>query len=279
VIGSNVAILAVSLAGRLLLPSEAALFNYWGAVQLVWGLATVVALHITCVVMTASSDPDMGVVDLIVNPLKAWFRRIARLPEKLWLVIGASNGIALAVTAVLIVGGIPWHRLGDLGIETPTKTTLVEAITSAEAGGPSKDQSLDDAVVDFAGQSMPGDQQSEPPKKPAEPKPRVKADCLIIGFNTNEFDEITEVLIATDASGRLVYAGKLVPELPPAEKVEFQSKLKRAKTGKPLVKTGQVATWVKPRFPCRVSYAEQATNGRLLEMEWEELLPEIGLPW
>ncbi len=279
VIGTNVGILAMSIAGRLLLPADAVLFDYWGTLQLVAGLSLVVALHITCFVITASSDSDMGIFDMLVSPLKAWLRTLEHLPKRLWLVVGGSNGIMLALTAALIVGGIPWNRLWDWGIEGPTKTSLVEAIASAAASGPVEEESIEDAIVDFAGQAMPGDAEPKKPKTPKAPKPRVKTDCLIIGYKTNQVDEITEVLIATDASGRLVYAGKLVPELPADEKIAFFNKLRQAHAATPLVKTGQVATWVKPRFPCRVSFAEQSTNGRLLEMEWEELLPEIELPW
>jgi hypothetical protein len=279
VIGTNVGILAVATAGRFLLPSEAVLFDYWGTLQLISGLALVVALHITCFVMTASSDNDMGIFDLVVSPLKAWIRTFKRLPERLWLVVGASNGVTMALAAALIIGGIPWHRLWDWGIEAPMKTSLVDAIASAAAKGPSEEKPIEDAVVDFAGQAMPGDAQPKKPKEPKEPAPRIKTDCLIIGFKMNEYDALTEVLIATETSGRLLYAGKLVPELPAEEKLALHAKLMRSRTGTPLVKTGQVATWVQPRFPCRISYTEQATNGRLLEMEWEELLPELQLPW
>ncbi len=279
VIGTNVGIVAVSLVGRLLLPADAALFEYWGTSQLLLGLALVVVIHITCYVMTASGDTDMGIVDIVVSPMKAWFRTFSRLPKRLWLVVGGSNGITLALAAVLIVGGIPWHRLWDWGIEAPTKTSLVDAITSAAGNGPAKEDNLEDAVVDFAGKQMPRDAKPAKPKKPEEPKPRVKTDCLIIGFKANEAGEFTEVLVATDASGRLVYAGKLVPELPAEEKLELHRKLRQSRTGTPLVRTGQVATWVKPRFPCRVSYTEQTRDGHLVDMEWVELMPELQLPW
>lgn len=279
VIGTNIGIVAMSIAGRLLLPADAALFDYWGTSQLLLGLATVVVLHITCYVMTASNDEGMGVLDIVVSPLKAWVRTFSRLPERLWLVVGGSNGITLALTAALIVGGIPWHRLWDWGIEAPTKTSLVDAITSAAGNGPAKDDNMEDAIVDFAGKQMPGDAKSTKPKKPKEPKPRVKTDCLIIGFKTNEAGDLTDVLVATDASGRLVYAGKLVPELPAEEKLELHRKLRQSRAGTPLVRTGQVATWVKPRFPCRVSYTEQTRDGHLVDMEWEELMPELQLPW
>lgn len=278
VIGTNVGVLAVSIVGRLLLPPDAILFTYWGTIQLIAGLALAVMLHITCFIIIASSDTDIGVTDVVVSPLKAWMRVIQRMPKRLWLLIGETNGITLALSAALIIGGIPWDRLWDWGIEAPTSSKLVDTLTSA-AGGGSGTESLEEAIADFAGQAMPGEDSTDKPKKPEEPKPRIKTDCLIIGFKVDEADQLTEVLIATETTGRLVYAGKLVPELEPAEKLELQQKLMQSRTGSPLVKTGQVAIWVRPKFPCRISYTEQAGNGRLLEMEWEELLPELQLPW
>ena len=116
-------------------------------------------------------------------------------------------------------------------------------------------------------------------EKTEEPKPREKADCLIIGFLINDREELTQVLVACELNGRLVYGGKLVPEIPKEQKAELLEKMWMSRRGAPLVKTGMVATWVEPRFPCRISYTEQAKNGRLIEMEWEDLLPEIELPW
>lgn len=279
IVGTNAAIVLLSTAGRWLLPAESIVFDYWGVAQLILGLALALALHITCFVMTASTDSDMGILDMVVSPLKAWNRTLQRLPARLWLVVGGSNGITLSLTAALIVGGIPWHRLWDWGIEAPTKTSLVEAIATAAGKGPSKEQGLEEAVQDFAGAAQVASDQLPSPAKPKQPKARVKTDCLIIGFKLDDMEQLKEILIATEASGRLLYAGKLVPELDADAKRQLKARLMRARTAAPIVKTGQVATWVEPRFPCRISYTEQTNNGRLLEMKWEELLPEIQLPW
>lgn len=279
-VGTNVGILAMCIAGKLLLPAEATLHEFWGVWQLVGGLAMVAILHVICFVRTASSDTSIGLFDLVVSPLKAWLKTIARLPERLWLVIGATNGIMLSLCAVVIVGGIHWERLWDWGIEAPTNTSLVEAIASAAGNGP-VEGTLEESIEDFAGAAPERGEEAEAKKsnKPKEPLPRVKGDCLIIGFELNDTGQLAKLHLASEVTGRLLYAGHVEPDFEAEEAQELKRKLMRVRTGTPLVKTGKVATWVHPRFPCRVSYTVQARNGRMREMQLEEMLPELKLPW
>ena len=278
---SNLAIVAISLAGRLLLPADSTLFEFWGVWQLVIGLAVVGVLHLVCFVMTASTDTTVGLFDVLASPMKAWFKTASRLPERQWLVTGASNGIVMSLCAVAIVGGIQWERLWDWGIEQPTDSSLVEAIASAAGNGPSNEEGLEEAVQDFAGQAGnvegAGDQQKK--TKPEPEIARQTSDCLIIGFEMNELEQISKLHLATEKMGRFVYAGSLEPDFDPAVAQQLKYNLTHARAGSPLVQTGVVANWVQPRFPVRISYTAQAGNGRLREMQIEKLLPPLQLPW
>lgn len=278
--GSNLLILVATVAGRLLLPAGSVVFEFWGVWQLVAGLALVTVLHVLCFVMTASSDTSIGLFDIIVSPLKAWFKVCSRLPERKWLVIGATNGVMLSLTAVLVIGGINWDRLWDWNIEAHTKTSLVEAIASAAANGPVEGD-LEDSIEDFAGKAgqVDGELGAVADNKPDEPVERQETDCLIIGFELSDLDQIDKLYLATEANGRLYYAGNVVPKLDPEDAAKLKRGLMRSITASPLVKTGHVATWVKPRFPVRVTYTLQADDGKLRDLEIEELLPEISLPW
>lgn len=279
-IGTNIGILAMCIAGKLLLPAEATLHQFWGVWQLVGGLALVGVLHVVCFVQTASSDTSIGLFDIVVSPLKAWMKTLAGLPERLWLVIGATNGVMLSLCAVIVVGGIHWERLWDWGIEAPTNTSLVEAIASAAGNGP-VEGTLEESIEDFAGSAAERAAEEEEKKKAKtkEPLPRVKGDCLIIGFELNDNGQLDKLHLASEVTGRLLYAGHVEPDFDAEQERELRLKLMRVRTGTPLVKTGKVATWVQPRFPCRVSYTVQARNGRMREMELEEMLPELKLPW
>lgn len=279
-VGTNLLILAVTIAGRLLLPSSAVVFEFWGVWQLVVGLAVVVVLHVLCFVMTASSDTSIGLFDIIASPLKAWFKTFAKLPERQWLVIGATNGVMLSLTAALVIGHINWDRLWDWNIHAHTKTSLVQAIAEAAGNGPTEGD-LEESIEDFTGKAGQVDDQEQGSAKPknADPTQRENADCLIIGFELNDLDQLDKLYLAHEVMGRLYYAGTLEPKLEPEAMAKLKSGLMRSRTGTPLVKTGHVATWVKPRFPVRVTYTVTSTDGKLRDMEIEEMLPEIHLPW
>ena len=278
---SNLAIVALSLVGRLLLPAESIVLEFWGVWQLVLGLALASAMHVLCFIMAASSDTSIGIFDMIISPLKAWLLTFSRLPERLWVVIAGSNGVTLALAAMLIIGGIQWDRLWDWGIKAPPKQSLVSAIASAAANGPSNDDGLEDAVQGFAGQAGGGvtGQANNKLKPNTPPAPRFKADCLIIGFELNNRDEISKLLLASERNGQLMYAGSIKPELDTNENLRLAKRMIEMRTSQPFVKVKLNAQWVQPRFTCRISYAKQEESGRLQDMQWEELLPEIKMPW
>ncbi len=277
-LGTHLAIVVGSIAGRLAMGAEGVAESWWGVGQFVGGVALALMLHVTCFVMIASENSDMGVLDLIVSPFKAWKKVCDDLPDRNWLLSGFTGGIVAAICAALIVGGIPWERVWDWNIKQPTKSSLVDAITSAAGSLPAEEKPIEEAVADFAGEA--GNLHEPVAKKQSEkPQPRKSTDCLIVGYNLDDREEIKYLLIATDSNGRLVYAGQIVPELNPKEKRRLKNRLMQAHTGRPFVKTGREAAWVQPRFPIRVTYTKQATNGKLLEMKWGESLDELKLPW
>ncbi|QDU57073.1 ATP dependent DNA ligase [Aeoliella mucimassa] len=276
----NVVIIAMSLAVRLLIPRESIILEFWGVWQLAIGLMATLVLHVTCFIMTASTDSDIGIFDLLVKPLKPWWRTFAHLPERLWLAIGGTCGVTLALSAVLIIGGIQWDRLWDWGIKAPAKQSLVSAIAAAAANGPANDDGLEQAVGDFAGGAaggITGDEASGNDDELATP--RLDADCLIVGFQLNDREEVAKLVLATEQYGKLTYAGSLTPTLEPDESRKLAKRLQKAITSQPILKLSQTATWVEPRFTCRVSYTKQSDSGRLINAEWKELLPEINMPW
>lgn len=276
---TNLSIVALCIAGKILIPSTSVVFEFWGVWQLTIGLAMFELLHVTCFFLTATGDATISLIDFIVNPMKAWFKTFARLPKRQWLVIGASNALTLAFTAAVIVGGVQWDRLWDWGIAPPAKSSLVSAVASAAANGPTNGKNLEESVQDFAGQA--GNVDDSANKKPASPKepPRTKTDCLVIGFELNAMDQVSKLYLAHETAGRLVYAGTVTPQLDEEQGKLLRAKLMAARTATPLLKVTASATWVKPRFPCRVSYTVQTREGKLRNLQLEELLPEINIPW
>src|SRR5690606_9593112 len=113
-------------------------------------------------------------------------------------------------------------------------------------------------------------------KKPDTPpaKPRQSADCLIIGYNLDSQENISQLLLATDHKGKLVYAGHVRPVLTPEQERALRSKLERSSTSRSFVSTEHSAAWVQPRFTCRVTFEEANDNGQLTKISWDALLGE-----
>lgn len=280
-LGTNLAILVGCIGLRLALGTDVVQGSWWGVIQFVGCTFVLLFAHVLCFVLAASEDPDIGVFDLIASPLKAWKRMYALLPERLWLVNLKTSCITAILCAAFIVGGIPWERVWDWNIKQHTKTSLVDAIT-AGGGFPTKEQSLEDAVTDFASAAGNLDEAGGVPEAEAEPEPpkeRKTTDCLIVGYNLDDRERIKSLLLATDASGRLIFAGELTPPLTDQEKYNLKQQLRTSHAASSFVRTGRVAVWVDPRFPVRVTYTSQNKDGRLVDMEWEEQLPELQLPW
>src|SRR5690606_31314570 len=141
-----------AVVARLVLPAEEVLRTYVSVTAFMVGLVVLLACHATCFIMAAATDIDMGVVDMVVKPLKAWVRTCRNLPERLWLVVAGSNGATSALAAALIIGGIPFHVLLDWNIKQPPKQNLMGAIMAQAQKAPEgENKSLEDAVGDFAG--------------------------------------------------------------------------------------------------------------------------------
>src|SRR5690606_11962295 len=105
-IAFHIAIVGTCVALRLSLPAEEMTRTYVSVSLFLTGLVAVMVCHATCFIMAATTDVDLGLLDMVVKPLKAWVRACGQLPRKLWLVMGASGGINSAVCAAIIIGGI-----------------------------------------------------------------------------------------------------------------------------------------------------------------------------
>ncbi|MEN1680063.1 MAG: hypothetical protein AAGJ46_10750 [Planctomycetota bacterium] len=278
-IGSFVAAIAMSVAVRLLV-TEASTRTVWAVTQLLGGLVLALTVHVVAFVTAAFDDPDIGVGDLFVNPLKGWRKLLPQMPRRQWLVDAFLFCVASSIGAAAIIGGIPYDRVWDWGISAPVKKDLRDAI--AQHAGPASDQDMEEAMKAFAEDAGmgPGDgafaKDSKDGPKILEQK---TIDALILGYHLNRDGHVHELLLATEVNGKLMYAGRVTPELAPDENIELVSQLVTASSPQPLVTAPEGAEWVKPRFTCRVNYYRRVESGRLQGIKWEKMLGEVKLPW
>ncbi|MEM9185408.1 MAG: hypothetical protein AAGB00_02805 [Planctomycetota bacterium] len=278
-IASAVAALAASGAARLLLEDTASLTN-WSVTQLFVGALVAMGCHVIAYILMSVDDPNMGVGDLVVSPTTAWRKLIAQMPRHQWVLDGAAFSAGAVLGSVLIVGHIPYDRVWDWGITPPAKKDLIKAIASSAPGAP--EMTMEDAMAKFADDAaVQGAGGGKPKPTPAGPKviARKKTDALILGYELDRNGMIDTFLVASEFNGHLFYAGRVSPRFSPDENLQTLARLRAAKAGSPVVSAPDGAQWVKPRFPCRVSYSRRVESGRMQGLVWEELLGEVKLPW
>jgi hypothetical protein len=274
----NLAIVIASVVARFTLPDEGSLRTYVSVTMFIAGVATAILCHATCFVLASTTDVDMGLLDMVVNPLKGWVRVWRQLPKKLWLVLSGSCGVTSSLCAALIIGGIPFHVLLDWNFKQPPKQSLMGAVMAQAQKAPGGKDNLEEAIGDLAGKAgVTGEPIAQKPK--AKAKARQTAECLVIGYKLDDRGNLAQLLLAMKHKGKLTYCGYVMPRLDPKEERELLARFGQFPATRSFVPTDKDGVWIQPRFTCRVTYTEANEKGRLSEIEWDTLMAELNVPW
>jgi hypothetical protein len=272
IIASVGAVIAESVVARLVTPSGSSLRTIWSLSQLTLGFFAVVGCHIFNFLVLAADDAEIGLLDLLLKPLKLWVRAGHNLPARLWVANSAASGLTAALMSVVVIGGLPYDRLWDWGFKEPPKQNLMGAVMNRMKQLDSADENkdLEGAISDFAGSQDVGG--SETPQQKPE-KPRDKVDCVILGYCLSQNGEISSLLLGAPNRGRLGYAGQVTPKLSDGDMQDLLQMLEAIPAQQSFIAVvGIDAIWVQPKYACRVSFAGREKNGRLSELEWERML-------
>ncbi|MEM6654256.1 MAG: hypothetical protein AAF596_00490 [Planctomycetota bacterium] len=282
-IGTAVGTALVSLAVRLMYPEAGGVRTTWAVVQLIGGLAIAAVCHLASFILVSTSDPDMGNADIVVNPFKAWKKLLGALPKRLAIVNSANASVCAAVCAAGIIGGIPYERLLDWGITAPVEKSLLGAVMERASGAGGPEMSMEEAVTNFAGDAGGPrnlDGLPDPSKQNQTPTiVRKTIDAVVLGYEVDAAGKVTTLLLATERKSKLVYSGRVTPQLEDEEMAKLAAKLRAYRAPRPIINVPVQATWVQPRLTCRVSYERRVESGQLTSLLWEELLSEMKLPW
>ena len=273
--GCVVAVVVESLAVRLLTPAGSPLRTLWSLTQLFVGFVAFAVCHTYSFVLVMKNEADIKLMDYALRPIKSWSMIFRELPLRSWACYCGMSGLVAAAMSILVIGGIPYERLLDWNVKEKAKFSLMGAIMDqANDLAAEDDKSLEEAIGDFAGQAGLDDE-----KKAQAKKPRLKQDCIIIGYMANQAGEIQTLFVAAEHYAKLRYAGSVrVTDLPDSDREALTVKLSKSKASKPFVRVSiDGATWVKPKYLCRVSYRRRGKQGGLFGAKLEDLLGEVQL--
>lgn len=264
-----------SLAVRLLTDADGSVRTIWSVSQLFVGFIAFGICHTYSFVLSLKNEADVKMLDYILRPIKTWSIIFRDLPERSWACYLGMSGITAVAMSLLVIGAIPYERLLDWGIEEKTKSNLLAAVmTQAQNMAAQEEMSMEEALGEFAGKGGVDGQL----KKPAE-KPRQTEDCIIIGYMANQAGVIQTLLIGAEHRSKLKYAGSVrVSDLSDAEREELTDQLLAIRTRKSFVRVSiDGASWVKPKYVCRISYRRRGKQGGLYGAKLEDMLGEVEL--
>ena len=276
IIGSVLVVVAESIIARLATPADSGLRTAWSLSQLMAGVLVAAGCHVFNFLVLTADDADFGVMDLFLKPLKLWIHAAHNLPTRLWVTNSAACGVAAAVMSVVVIGGLPYERLWDWGFQQPVKQDLMGAVMdrAKQLDNGNGADNLEDAIGDFAGSQDPG---ADLPK-PKPPKPRTKADCVILGYQVDRDGRLATLLLGTAHRSELIYAGRVTPKLPDDERRSLLASLESVKSMVAFIPMETQATWVQPKYACRITFSQRLKNGQLRDIQWDRLLGGIAIP-
>lgn len=273
-IATSLAVVVISVAVRLLTP-PGSFRTIWSVTQLFVGITLTVLGHVATFVWMLSTEFDMGMTDVLLKPIKIWKRVFVELPRRFWLLNATTASLTAALSAGLIIGGIPYERLWDWGFKAPPKQNLMGAMMSQAQKVKGRDENLEEAVNGFAGNaSTDANSQNNP-----NATPRLTADCVVIGYTPRQEGKAAQLWLASEFGGKLVFVGRVTPQLGSEEMDEFLAKLESSHAPRAFVPAPGEPQWVKPSFTCRVTYIKRDSTGKMVDIVWESLLDEVKLPW
>jgi hypothetical protein len=276
VIASVFVVLLESVVARLATPAGSSLRTAWSLTQLAIGIIAVVVCHIFNFMLLAADDADVGLLDLLLKPIRLWTRTCQQLPKRLWFFNTLVCGLVAAILSPLVIGGIPYERFWDWGFKQPVKQDLMGAVMDRAKQLKSQNGSddLEEAIGDFAGK---GGLDPDAPK-PEPAKPKKKVDCVVLGYQLDRDGRLTTLLLGTAHRSQLVFAGRVEPKLSDKEKADLVATLKPLVIQQPFISIPtENVSWVKPKYACRVTYSEQLKSGSLRDIGWDSMLGTMNV--
>lgn len=266
-------VIAESVAARLLTEPESSLRTTWSLTQLGIGMLLLSAVHVMAYTLSVTENDNTSVLDLLMRPIHCWLPTFYALPRRLAMVTTGASSLTAIVMSFVVIGGLPYEKLWDWGVKAPPKQNLMAAVMDQARKVQPKDQSLEEAVEDFAGKAT----DAAPPAKPH--LPRDSTECLIIGFipDPQNPDDFQSLILAGEVRGQLKEVALVSAGISDEVRKELNVRMRKLLRPQPFIASSQPAFWLEPRLACRVSYATQAKSGRLLDVKFTDLLADLRL--
>lgn len=268
--GGVVAIFFASLICRVAIPTESSIRLLWSLLQFVIGMVISGCAQVAAYMFAVPKSDKIHPFDMLMKPIEIWQPTIKALPATASRVYLISWGVTAVLCALFVTGGIPWGRaFDDWGFEKAAQKNLVQSIVE-KARQQKEDQadSLEGAMEDLTGEAT---DQLEPEV------PRVKTDCLIVGYTkTPDGEDLAALVLASAPRGALEMVGTMPADtIPREERRRLLRRMATLETGRPLVESPYSATWLEPKLMIRIAHEDWTKDKKVKKPIFEEMLKDI----
>ena len=274
----SVAILLITIAGRIVLFNRPTVIAVWGGVQMCAGYGIFLIAHFGSFMAASAKDTSLGPFDMLMRPREIWRFTISKLPATSRRVYCGAWGFTAAVVANIVLGGISFSVTEDEWVEPRANKSVVGAVTDAakaqaKKNGPMTmneafDQLSDDAEeIDQAGLDL----------APQKPEAKERADCLIYGYTPRGADDFSRLLLATLVAGKLKHVGAIEADSISEEvRRNLLLRMRPNVASRSFVKTRMRAIWLKAKLMCRVKFRRWSYQKTLVAPEFDQMLNDIS---
>lgn len=272
------AVIGVSFSAWKFAPEGSRLQTLWGCGQASIGSGLLLLAHIGAFIRASVAGDAVSFVDIFTQPLALWKFTLGKLPKSWPHVALAVWSWVASLCAVAIIGGIPYERFWDWGIEERADRDTRNAIASQIAMGSGEEMSMEEAIDEFAGGAGVGDLQAGEEEEEKAPPPKKDMDCLVVGYIPTNADkvDVSYLIVAGMFHGSLKHVATISPDMPDSQRRELLRRLKQRETATASVKNSEAGVWVRPGMVCRVMYRQQdKTTGKLREAEFDRMLADL----
>jgi len=248
---------------------------WWAVLQATFCGVAVFIAQLTAFLYASSRNARFSPFDIFMKPIEIWKPTLRALPKNAWRVCLFVWSEIAVLCALLIIGRISYSALfDDWGVKERATPNLTQAIIDqARQNSSSGDESLGDAMNQFAGEAKSKDKSKN--KTPLKPK-LLTADCLIFGYTTSNKDEIDTLLLATTVKNDLKFVGMIAAAgIPESARSELAVRLPTLRQKRPFVKCRYSDKWLRPVLMCQVEFKRWGPNNRIHRPKFTTMLRDF----
>ena len=192
------------------------------------------------------------------------------LPKSFKRVALCTWGLSAALFAALVVGGVKYDEVIDWGKVPPKKKSKPRIAIPLDA--PPTDQSMEEALDDFANKAGVGPVDEKDKEKLLAEKRQNSINCVIIGFMPHRENDFHALLLAAEPEGKLRWVGMVSSGIPEDVRYMLNRQLRQTLRSTPAVRCNLEAFWVEPKIKCTVKFEDWSPNKRMMNPAFEKLL-------